>query len=82
VSERPRFDLIRACFLLIAIVTLTIMAETAIAMFGCVWVVVVAERQPLGECGAIATTIRELMAELLTTILALLVAARPPPPKE
>ena len=83
---RPPFDVIRACFLLLAIVILVMMAETLIAVLGCVWVVAVKQGEPLGSCGSLGGEIREIMSELLTAILALIASSRggghPPGPPE
>lgn len=76
---RP-FNMLRACFYLLAIVVLIMMLETLVALTGCAWIVVVAGREPLGACTSMGTMIRDIFSELLTGILALLVAARSPPP--
>ena len=80
---RPPFSMLRACFYLLAVVVLIMMLETLLALTGCAWIVVVQNREPLGSCQQMGGMIREIFSELLTGILALLVAARgngkPPP---
>lgn len=80
-SERP-FSLLRAGFLLIATVALIAMLETLLAVAGCVWLIAVTQTQPVGGCGQLQGTLREIMSELLTAILALIAASRGSPPKE
>jgi hypothetical protein len=76
-QQRPPFDVTRACFYLLAIVVSIMMLETLIALLGCVWIIVATLTQP--SCGVLGTQIRELMAELLTAILALIASRGPPP---
>jgi len=73
---RPPFNLIRACFLLLATVVLIMMFETLLAMCGCVWVVAVLHGEPLGSCESLGAQIRDIMSELLTAILALIASSR------
>lgn len=68
--------MLRACFYLLAVVVLIMMFETLIALTGCAWITVVQNREPLGACQSMGTMIRDIFSELLTGILALLVAAR------
>ena len=79
---RPPFDLLRACFYLLAFVVAVMMFETLAAVFGCVWLVAIQHGEPLGSCASLGNQIREIMAELLTAILALIASSRggrPPP---
>lgn len=80
-SRRP-FSLLQACFYLLAIVVLIMMVETLVALAGCVWIVAVDHKEPLGACQSMGALIRDIFSELLTAILALLLAARNPPPPE
>ena len=76
----PRgFDLLRAAFFLLAIVILAELASTLAAMAGCVWLVLFRDAQP-GVCSETVRAIREIWAELLAAILALLLARREQPP--
>lgn len=81
--RRP-FDIVRACFLLLAVVVCIAMGETMVAVVGCVWNYVARSDlpQPDGACGNLGNNVREIMTELLTAILALIAASRPLPPKE
>jgi len=82
---RPPFDVIRACFLLLATVVLIMMTETLIAILACVWIVAVKQGEPLGSCQSLGGQIRDIMSELLTAILALIASSRGggrPPPDE
>jgi cytochrome c oxidase assembly factor CtaG len=77
VSERPPpFDVVKACFLLLATVMLVTMLETLLAVLGCLWLIVVQQTQPVGGCINISAIVRDLLTEMLTAILALIVAAR------
>lgn len=78
-SRRP-FSLIAACFWLLAIVVLIMMLETLAALSACVWIVAYQHQEPLGACQSMGTLIRDIFSELLTAILALLLAARSEPP--
>ena len=73
---RPPFDLLRACFLLVAVVVLIMMLETLLAAMGCIWLVAIQHAEPLGSCAALGGEIREIMSELLTAILALIASSR------
>jgi hypothetical protein len=73
---RQPFSMLRACFYLLAIVILIMMFETLLALSSCAWIVAVQGREPLGACTSMGGMIREIFSELLTGILALLVASR------
>jgi hypothetical protein len=78
---RP-FDLLRACFLLLAVVIIVEMLFTVVGGLGCMYLNLLTVRQ-IGACLPIIEQIREQWAEVLTAILALLLAYnRPHPPKE
>jgi hypothetical protein len=84
---RQPFSILRACFYLLAAVVMIMMLETLLALSSCAWIVAVQGREPLGACTSMGSMIREIFSELLTGILALLVAARsdggpPKPPPE
>jgi len=78
--RRPPFDILRACFMLLATVVLIIMVETMGALIACAWVVVVTKGDADPGCTQIGARIHEVMTELLTAILALLAASRGGPP--
>ncbi len=73
----------RAVFLLLAIILLVMVGETLIAILGCTYMVLTGRSQP-GTCidvGIIAQA-REVMAEALTAVMALLLASRSKPPDD
>ena len=79
---RPPFDVIRACFLLLALVVLIVMLETLLGVLGCVWVIAIVRAETLGACSSVGGQIRDIMSELITAILALIASSRggrPPP---
>jgi hypothetical protein len=82
--RRPPFPMLRAAFWLLAIVVVTELVTTLIAVAGCFWMIVVTGRLPLGSCSRIGDQIREVWAEVLAAILALLLASKNggPPPSE
>jgi len=80
VPRRP-FDLLRAVFLLLAIVILTEVAMTIFAGMGCWYLNMVTTRE-IGACLPIIVQIREQWAEILASVLALLLAARSWPPSD
>ena len=62
--------------------TTVILAEVLFSILGalgCFWINMVG-RAEIGACLPVATVVREIFAELLTAILALLLAGRVPPP--
>jgi len=77
---KQRFDLLRACFYLLACVVIVICIETMIALLSCIWMIAIEQREPVGACAETGNTIRDIMTEMLTAILALLAASRGPPP--
>jgi hypothetical protein len=81
------FSMLRAAFWLLAAVVLTELVMTMIGVAGCFWLIVISGQYRLGACESIGSQIREVWAEALAAILALLLAARngnglskPPPP--
>src|SRR5215469_4816656 len=76
VSRGP-FHLLRAAFYLLAALVLTELLMTVIAGVSCVWLVVSGRYEP-GACSSITSQIREVWAEMLAAILALLLAGRKP----
>lgn len=77
--NRPPFDLIRAAFYLLAAVILVVMTETMVVLLGCSWLIVVMQKEPIGACAEVGSQIREVISEMVTAVLALLVAGRAPP---
>ena len=74
-TERPgtgrTFDLLQACFWLIAALAGVALVVTAFAGIGCVWMVLYGTEK-LGSCSSIGTLTREVWTELLAAIFALL----------
>jgi hypothetical protein len=86
---RPPFDMLRACFWLLAIIILVMVGEAGLAGLGCMYLVLTGGL--VGACVAagVSQMAREVMELALTTVLALLLAARsgggppsPPPDDE
>jgi len=75
---RP-FHILRACFLLLAVVIIFEVFATVGAAALCGWGVVTG-RLPVGTCMPLGEAIREVWSEVLAAILALLLAARNWPP--
>ena len=78
----PPFDMLRACFWLLAGIIALSMIETAVAVGGCV-VLVVWGSNPMGACQGVGDQARGIWAEAMATVLALLLAHRggtPPAP--
>jgi len=71
--------MLRACFWLLALTVVTELTVTLVAAGGCVWVILVAAVQPIGACAGVGQQIREVWAEVLAAILALLLASRGSP---
>jgi hypothetical protein len=78
-TRQPPFDTLRAAFLLLAVVVLAELGLTLFAAVGCFWMILT-NRLQLGACATVGNTTREIFAELLTAVLALLLAGRSPPP--
>jgi hypothetical protein len=81
---RPTFHMLRAAFWLLAAVVAVELLATLAALCGCVWLILVLRAEPLGACAKVGDQIREVWAEVLAAILALLLASKngsqPPPP--
>lgn len=76
-NQRPPFDLLRWAFVLLACVLLVALAETLIAIGGCSYMVLTG-RAEIGACmgAGIIEQVRQVLAETLTAVLALLLARR------
>jgi len=79
VKPPPEFSMIRAAFWLPALVIATESAITLVAGLGCLWMIFTG-REPIGACMGVSQQIREIWAEMLAAVLALLLASREPPP--
>ena len=77
--SRPPFDLLRACFYLLAVILLAELAFTMLSGFLCYYLNLVTTRT-IGACLPAVELIRQQWSEILATILALLLAAKGPPP--
>jgi hypothetical protein len=75
--DRPPFNMMRACFWLLAVIILVMTGEAALAGLGCMYLVLFGG-QALGACISAGVTqqVREVIELALTTVLALLLAAR------
>jgi hypothetical protein len=73
-----KFNLVRACFYLLAIILIIEIGSTIAAGFAC-YRLNVQTRQEIGACLPIIDKIKETWAESLAAIFALLLAARSPP---
>ncbi len=80
-ADRPPFSMLRAAFWLLALVIVTETALTLVAGIGCFWMIL-AGRELLGACIGVSQQIREIWAEMLAAILALLLASREAPPPD
>jgi hypothetical protein len=72
---RGGFDLWRACFYLLAVMLLLEIGSTILAGFAC-YNLNLQTRQEIGACLPIVEQIRQVWAEALAAILALLLAAK------
>jgi len=73
------FNLLKATFLLLAVVVLAELGLVVFAGAGC-FAMILRGTVPLGSCSDMGQQIREIFAELLAVVLALLLAGRTPPP--
>lgn len=69
------FNILRAAFYLLAALILTELFVTTAAGIACIWVVLTGQYAP-GVCSSVTAQIREVWAEMLAAILALLLAGR------
>jgi len=74
-KPRRRFSMLRAAFWLLALVILTEASMTLVAGIGCFWMIFDG-RLPIGSCAGVSQQVREVWAEMLAAILALLLASR------
>ena len=78
---RPPFNMLRACFWLLAILLAVQMFETLAGGFTCFYLFIVKAAE-LGSCASYGERVTSLWAEMLATVLALLLAARNGKPPE
>jgi hypothetical protein len=76
VPKLPPFSMLRAAFWLLAAVILTELITTLATVVGCFWLIIVTAEYKLGACSNVSIQIREIWAEMLAAILALLLASR------
>jgi len=81
VADRPPFHMLRAAFWLLAVVIATQSMITLVAGLGCLWMIFTG-REPIGACMGVSQQIREIWAEMLAALLALLLASREAPPPD
>jgi hypothetical protein len=74
VGQHP-FNLLRAAFLLLAAVIVVELAATLLGLGGCFWLIWTGRYQ-LGACSNVTALIREVWAEMLAAVLALLLAGK------
>jgi hypothetical protein len=75
---RPQFDVLRACFILLAIILITQITITAVGGVFCFYFFLTGSAK-IGDCAAFTSQAREIWAEALAIVLALLLAASKPP---
>ena len=80
-ADRPPFHMLRAAFWLLAVVITTESMITLVAGLGCLWMIFTG-REPIGACMGVSQQIREIWAEMLAALLALLLASRESPPPD
>ena len=76
---RPPFDMLRACFLLLAFVIASQVVAIIFGSWTCFYLLIIGTAH-LGDCGGFGAQAKEMWSEVLAAILALLLAARTPPP--
>jgi len=83
-SRRP-FSMLRAAFWLLTAIVAVELLSTMFALGACGWMLLT-QAWPIGSCAGVGSQIREVWAEALAAILALLLAGKngspPPPPPE
>jgi hypothetical protein len=81
--SRPTFNMLRACFWLLAAVVAAQVLVTALTGASCISLILSGQYQ-IGACTNIGTLLRDIWADALAAVLALLLAARggngPKPP--
>ena len=82
--RRPPFDMMRAAFLLLAAVLLLEVVAAILGGLICAYTNLTSTTPTVGACIPAGQQIHEVFSEVLTAVLALLLAARsdPPPPSE
>lgn len=75
------FNMLRACFILLAVVVISQVLAILGGAATCYFLLITNSSEP-GACSGFAGQAREMWAEVLAAVLALLVASRGPPPKE
>ena len=75
---RPPFDMLRACFYLLAFVIASQVVAIIFGSWTCFYLLIVGMAKP-GDCGGFGAQAKEMWSEVLAAILALLLAARGPP---
>jgi Flp pilus assembly pilin Flp len=68
--------MLRAAFWLLAAVVAVELIATLTALIGCAWLILILRAEPIGACAKIGDQVREIWSEVLSAILALLLAAR------
>ena len=69
-----------AAFWLLALVVATQSLITLVAGLGCLWMIFTG-KEPIGACMGVGQQVREIWAEMLAAVLALLLASREAPPE-
>lgn len=77
----PGFNMLRACFFLLAIIIVSQVATTLAGGATCFYLFLMGMSEP-GACAAFTSQVREIWAEALAVVLALLLAARGPDPPQ
>lgn len=80
-APRPPFDMLRAAFWLLAIIIVVQTCWTIVSAAGCFYLNLAGPKE-IGACMPVTTVIREQWAEMLSAVLALLLAARSGPPSQ
>jgi len=77
-SIRPPFDMLRAAFYLLAAIIGIEVLLTSTAGMACFWLIVSGQYK-IGACSDMGDRIKEQWSEIVSAVLALLLAARSPP---
>lgn len=78
---RPPFNMLRACFLLLACVIAAQVIATLGGSATC-FIMILTAQAKMGDCASFGEQARSIWAEILATVLALLLAARNGKPPE
>ena len=76
---RGPFNMLRGAFWLLTALVMVELFITLSVAGSCIWVIMFARAEPIGACQELSTHIREIWAEALAAILALLLASREHP---